>query len=265
MGLSDPLASGELKMAFEPQREVLEGGAIAPSVETPSGTRSIELRRTKKARKKAEAPVRSELSAEGTGSATIVTSVPSANEAKDNNSLTATYLDASSKEDDAGEWADAVEHDANHGGQVVTVNKRTQKPTGGKRHALVIGNEHYKDVSDLPGAARDARGMKTHYAKSHTVDHQTDLTSTGLTSAVTGAGQAMSAGDELVVYYAGHGTEQGLVGVEARADNVSVLPLSTLSGLVGSAVSGGWHVTVINDSCHSGALQDQVKQKLVKP
>jgi uncharacterized caspase-like protein len=94
----------------------------------------------------------------------------------------------------------------------------------GRRLALVIGNDSYQAVPALLNARSDARVMaKSLEAAGFKVSLRTDLTERGMKEALRIFRQDIQGGDEVVVFFAGHGVQLGpanfLLPVDIRGDS----------------------------------------------
>jgi hypothetical protein len=77
-----------------------------------------------------------------------------------------------------------------------------------KRKALVIGNDSYKFISKLANAREDAKAMAENLAKvGYTVTLKTDLTEKEMKAAIRTFKSQVEAGDEVAIFYAGHGIQ----------------------------------------------------------
>lgn len=91
----------------------------------------------------------------------------------------------------------------------------------GTKKAVLIGNVNYTnaagdDSSNIPTAYKDALGLAGALkSRNFAADAHTDKTAGEMTKLYTGAVQdgALSAGDSVVLYFSGHGTPLGPVGV----------------------------------------------------
>lgn len=81
-------------------------------------------------------------------------------------------------------------------------------PAQAKRLALVIGNDNYISVSKLQKAGNDATAMARELrAAGFAVQLHKDLNYRGMVKAVEGFANSITGGDEVVVFYAGHGVQ----------------------------------------------------------
>jgi hypothetical protein len=112
--------------------------------------------------------------------------------------------------------------------QLQALQKKTQTPTSApansRRLALVIGNDGYQSVSKLLNARADARAMaKQLEATGFTVTLQFDLTERAMKDALRTFRTSVEGGDEVIVFFAGHGVQLGaanyLLPVDIRGDS----------------------------------------------
>ena len=88
-----------------------------------------------------------------------------------------------------------------------TKKSAVQGPT---RRALVIGNDTYQEVSKLQNARADAKAMGAALQKvGFTVTSKSDLTERGMKDALRAFKNEIRGGDEVVIFFAGHGVQLG--------------------------------------------------------
>jgi len=81
-------------------------------------------------------------------------------------------------------------------------------PLHAKRVALVIGNDNYTVVNKLQKAGNDAKAMERELTKAgFKVQLYSDLNYRGMVKAIETFANGISGGDEVVVFYAGHGVQ----------------------------------------------------------
>lgn len=233
------------------------------------------------------------------GEGLAVTSSEAGAPATDGVSTTLLYFQALQEKPYASEaelWTEATRRDYNYGGGVTTFQQpraaapsRGEAPAGrgarsalpdmaaprdntrlagrgaplNRRHALVIGNAGYRsNLKPLPGAKRDAALMAGRFeARGYGVSHLEDLDTAATTSAIRAVGASAQKGDELAIYFAGHGVDGDLTGVDARIQAGAIsprVPASVASGALGAALSSGATLELIIDACESGPLQQQL-------
>ena len=94
------------------------------------------------------------------------------------------------------------------------VQASSQRPAassgGVRRLALVVGNDNYRNVSPLLNARSDARAMaKALEASGFKVSLKMDLAERDMKEALRNFRAEIQGGDEVVVFFAGHGVEVG--------------------------------------------------------
>ena len=93
-----------------------------------------------------------------------------------------------------------------------------------KRLALVMGNDNYASVSKLQKAGNDADAMARELtAAGFTVTKHRDLNYRSMVKAIDAFSESITGGDEVVVFYAGHGVQikagAYLLPVDIEAEN----------------------------------------------
>ncbi len=131
----------------------------------------------------------------------------------------------------------------------------------GRYHALVIGNNDYKNLPKLATAVGDAEAVAMLLEDKYgfRVTKLTNATRREITGTFNRLRQTLTKKDNLLVYYAGHGildeeADRGYwLPVDARRDDDSEWFSNTrLTGYL-KAMSAQ-HVMVVADSCYSGNL-----------
>jgi hypothetical protein len=153
----------------------------------------------------------------------------------------------------------------------------------GSYHALVIGNNQYKDFPNLISASIDAREtadlLRTKYGFQTTI--LIDATRYDMLSALNDLRENLTENDNLLIYYAGHG-ELDRVNLRGYWLPVDAEPNSTANWISNIAITdilnamAAKHILVVADSCYSGSLtrssmarlesgmSDEVKTKWLK-
>ncbi len=87
---------------------------------------------------------------------------------------------------------------------------RAEASAPGIRKALVIGNDNYKFVPKLVNAVEDAKALAENLAKvGYSVTLRTNLTEKDMKSALRVFRGMVNPGDEVAIFYAGHGVQLG--------------------------------------------------------
>ena len=139
----------------------------------------------------------------------------------------------------------------------------------GRFHALVIGNNAYKNLPDLEMAVVDAEAVADLLERRYGFEVETliDATRYDIISALSRLRGELTEDDNLLIYYAGHGSldigsDEGYwLPVDAEPDNpANWLSNNHISGQL-RAMSAK-HVMVVADSCYSGKLTRNVAASL---
>ncbi|MET0070207.1 MAG: caspase family protein [Candidatus Thiodiazotropha sp.] len=138
----------------------------------------------------------------------------------------------------------------------------------GQFHALVIGNNRYSEFNKLQTAVKDAKAvsriLRTEYG--FNVTRLTNATRYQIFDAISKLRNRLTAEDNLLIYYAGHGyldeqTERGYwLPVDAEQDNyANWLSTSDITDMLNGMAAT--RVMVVADSCYSGTLSRSVNGK----
>jgi hypothetical protein len=131
----------------------------------------------------------------------------------------------------------------------------------GRYHALIIGNDRYAHIQPLRSAVRDAHRLDAILRRDYDFETRVleNATRDQILGALTDYRRRLGPGDNLLIYYAGHGwvdkdEDEGYwLPVDARDDEpVRWLSNSTLTATIRAMRAK--HVLVIADSCFSGKL-----------
>jgi hypothetical protein len=137
--------------------------------------------------------------------------------------------------------------------------------TTAQHRAVVIGNAVYNPGTTmghtvepsrpLPGSSGDATNIATALRRRHyTVDLLLNQTAAQINAALTTALTGLIAGSELFFYYSGHGTPEGLIGV----DGVAFTPAQMLA-IRTTARTAQVNLVINTDACHSGIFADAIR------
>lgn len=139
----------------------------------------------------------------------------------------------------------------------------------GGSHALVIGNNDYKNLPKLETAVNDASIVADVLRQNYGFEVELLLNATRyqIVSALNRMRRKLTAKDRLLVYYAGHGI------LDEDSDTGYWLPVDAEENSEANWIANGTisrnlkamsarHVMVVADSCYSGALVRSVNAKL---
>ena len=156
-----------------------------------------------------------------------------------------------------GSYGDRVEHKI--------FVRRTAVAAGstdyGRFHALVIGNNNYRYLTDLKMAVSDAQAVAAMLIEVYGFNVETliDATRSDIVSALARKRAQLTEKDNLLIYYAGHGSldvgsDEGYwLPVDAEPDNpVNWVSNNMITGQLRAMRAK--HVMVVADSCYSGKL-----------
>ena len=129
----------------------------------------------------------------------------------------------------------------------------------GFKVGMYIGNSDYK-FHDLAGAKTDAERMKSTMEGHNYVSFPIQENKTaGEIDTLFSTGVKNPLADALLLYYAGHGSKQGLLGVDDQIEAYSQVVEHLEAG-----VANGLHTTLIVDACEAGAGTDLFRAKAIE-
>jgi len=131
----------------------------------------------------------------------------------------------------------------------------------GNFHAVVIGNNAYRNISPLKTAVDDAKAVARVLRREYgfTVHLLLDATRRDILKKFAELRKTLTEGDNLLIYYAGHGildedAERGYwLPVDADED-IKDNWISNIDITDSLKAMDAWHVLVVADSCYSGTL-----------
>jgi len=152
-------------------------------------------------------------------------------------------------------------------------SQRVKNPAAfGRYHALVIGNDGYRSLPKLQTAIRDAEAVSALLRERYAFDVKLlkNATREQILVALRGMRETLTAEDNLLVYYAGHGW------LDRDADEGYWLPVdaeenSDVHWISNAAITGylrsirAKHILIVADSCYSGALTRGIKLDVRAP
>ncbi len=152
---------------------------------------------------------------------------------------------------------------------LLTHTPQTKLPSFGRYHALVIGNNAYAHLPKLKTAVSDAAAVATTLRETYNFDVTLllDATREQIFLALDKMRMALTEDDNLLLYYAGHGTldkeaERGYwLAVNAQPDT-RVNWLSTTEITDALKAMTARHVLLVADSCYAGTLVSDAHEGL---
>jgi hypothetical protein len=90
--------------------------------------------------------------------------------------------------------------------------------------------------------------------RGYTVHHLVDQTAAEIDSALTAALAGLGVGSELFFFYSGHGTPEGLIGVDGAA-----FTPSQMLAIRSAARTGLVNLIINTDACHAGIFADAIR------
>lgn len=128
----------------------------------------------------------------------------------------------------------------------------------GQKLAYVLSNRTYKKpLAELPESDRDGDGMQAALeARGYKTERGKNLRAAQMTAAFTKFVAGAKPGDDVVIFYTGHGEVEGLQGVDGK-----VVAPTAVSGWVNQALKQGFELTVILEACHTGSTTDFVRRQ----
>lgn len=143
-----------------------------------------------------------------------------------------------------------------------------------ERRTLVIGNDAYKHVGKLANAVTDARSMERELKEAGFKDAflHTNLDYRGMVQALDAFVRRVEPGDEIVIFYAGHGvqlkTGNYLLPVDIEGNSESEVEATALSldVLIERTRQAQTRFTlVVLDACRDNPFKGAVAAALAKP
>jgi hypothetical protein len=133
-----------------------------------------------------------------------------------------------------------------------------------QKTAVLIPNQNYVNISPLGTPIAEANAMSSELAgRGYDSNVHPDKTSAEMSGLWNGMVNAANEGDDLVAFYGGHGSPEGLCGIN---DDLPPNPSDTftnsqVAGVVSAATTKGAHIRFIMDSCHSGSAAQTVREE----
>jgi hypothetical protein len=149
---------------------------------------------------------------------------------------------------------------------IVQYGQMPQGTPGGEpsqKHAVLIANQSYENLSDLGSPLAEANQMQGELSsRGYDVNVHADKTAADMSTLWGSMVGSAKPGDDLVAHYGGHGISEGLLGInhDHPPGPPDLFSSSQVSGVVSSATGKGAHIRFVMDSCHSGAQVQAVRE-----
>ena len=141
--------------------------------------------------------------------------------------------------------------------------------TKAKKQAVLVGNQNYDNVKieDLKTSKGETESFSTLLeGRGYTTTKKINQTSGPMTQAYKGLVDDAKQGDQLVAYFAGHGTREGLAGVATdgkKKGATDLMGYSKVPDMVNTATSKGANIRFVMDACHSGEAAQLVRTEQI--
>lgn len=132
----------------------------------------------------------------------------------------------------------------------------------GRHMATLVANSRYVAAGQLQTPGTEAAAFRTALAgQGYDAEPvREDLTAPSMEAAFGSLVRRAAPNDDLVAYYSGHGSPEGLVGIaHGVAGKPDILANARVASLVGEATGKGAHIRFVMDSCHSGSAAERVR------
>lgn len=127
----------------------------------------------------------------------------------------------------------------------------------GRRIALLLTNAKYQRPSeDLSQSDADGHNMRTQLqARHYKTQWLKNQTAAKMINAFSGFLAGTEPGDDVVIFYSGHGEVEGMQGVDNQFVSRQIV-----AGWKDQALTKGYTLTVIIEACHAGSTTDFIRK-----
>jgi hypothetical protein len=131
----------------------------------------------------------------------------------------------------------------------------------GRKLAFIITNSNYGKVAAKLGYTRNdgikmRRQLKTRGFKNENITWRTDRTGKQMEELFNRFVAQARLGDDVVIFYSGHGETKGMQGVDGKFVSPSVV-----NAWNKTALEKGFQLTIIIEACYSGAITDFIRKE----
>ena len=131
----------------------------------------------------------------------------------------------------------------------------------GEKQAVVIGNSEYPHHDNLPKVQSDVLRMSSALEmQNYNTDIQLNQTSDEMRTLWGGLINNSNEGDQIAIYFSGHGLEEGVLGIEDSYSNDDIFRKGEFNSLVQTATGQGVQIDIIIDACHSGSIAEEIRE-----
>lgn len=140
---------------------------------------------------------------------------------------------------------------------------------------VLIGNAHYEHLADLRAPITETRALAGQLSgRGFESTVLTDQSAAQMLAAYTAplSDPRLSERDEVMLYFSGHGTERGVLGVDSKppkqaveassdehqAGDTDLVSASTMLGIARKISAKGADVSLVLDCCHSGGMNQKI-------
>jgi len=135
---------------------------------------------------------------------------------------------------------------------------------GGSKQAVLIANQDYQHLGDLPAPRVEAEAMQRELAaRGYRADVHHDRSAADMAALWDSMVGSAERGDELVAYYGGHGVPEGLAGIHHGHPPLppDLFHRAQVTGVVSAATGKGAQIRFVMDSCYSGSVTQAVLEE----
>ncbi|MFT5681033.1 MAG: hypothetical protein ACI8RZ_001939 [Myxococcota bacterium] len=177
---------------------------------------------------------------------------------------------------------DGMRFKAGHNFQTATDKTLNPMRSDGSGESLgvLIANAHYEHLSDLAAPIAETRALSGQLAaRGYEPTVKTDQSASQMLSEYSAplSDSRLGEMDEVMLYYSGHGSTTGILGVESESvkgesedggektlGSTDIVTAGTLLSIARKISAQGADVNVVLDCCHSGGMNETIGKKTPK-
>ena len=135
----------------------------------------------------------------------------------------------------------------------------------GEKRAVVIGNSDYPHQNNLPKVKKDVPQMSSALEmQNYNTDSHINQNSDDMRVLWGELVNQSNEGDQIAIYFSGHGLEEGVLGIEDSYSNDDIFTKGEFNSLIQTATGKGVKIDIIVDACHSGSIAEDVRENYAK-